>query len=701
MGKKQERDFKKVKEKGYGKKKQPANVVKTSFRTRQLVMPYQKVADLSRTVDRVQVTHRNLSLDEVVSKLSHHNHKTRRDALSGLKELVVQFPAILSLRLGAVLPSLLCQLEFAGQSERADAALVAAFETVLAAASEGQMQTHAGLVWVYVASALTHLHLETRLLGLRILDACLGSDACFRALDQASLLSSLAATLTNRFQSGISASSTATRLRIWSTVLRFQQRRHEIRRNEQLTAPSSSFAPLHIMYESREPLEHVSEEVILSLLVNEVFEHIPGSNAAMATLLLQSLALIVAEPALAASAMVGKCLTHLAGNFPLSQVDATSLNAAPGDFTDPNVRIAALLLRYSSLQQQQMNDGQKKSKKQKKKAALQRDKNEDSLLCSEEVIQFVATKLADAALDDGLRRVLLESCRAAWGAGVASTRGLLLAEAFAAFFGSRLSSNVRLDCLGCVEQLLCEFRKLPESLVISLLKGCARSLWQSASTAGAVINVLWSFVRRCPAAALSSQLLANFLVPVLSAEAVDGRIQQGSFHSFSPKDQCGFVRLFCGLAQNVPEKLTRAWLRCLADASTHSSASEALLRTIHNVRGFAFESMAKYFSFLGKVLFRQSCSVPRVVCMLIGDAVCPEHWPESSELYNAREVGLLAFEDHLKSLLEDPAAVANALLLMVMCDAPENFLAEHVQAAKTLVIDRSVLDVAVTKRFFK
>lgn len=424
MGKKQERDFKKVKEKGYGKKKQPTNVVKTSFRTRQLVMPYQKVADLSRTVDRVEVTNRNLSLDEVVAKLSHHNHKTRRDALVALRDLVTQFPGILSMRLGAILPLVLCQLNAAGQSEKADAALVSAFEAMLAAVSEGQLQSHGGLIWVYVASALTHLHLETRLLGLRLLDACMGSDACFRALDQSSLLSSLASTLTNRFHSGISASSTAVRIKIWTTVLRFQQRCHEIRTAEQQVQAASSFAPLHAIYVSREPLQHVSEEVILSLLVNEVFEHIPGSNAAMATLLLQSLALIAADPALALSPLVAKCFTHLAGNFPLSQIDASSVNVAPGDFTDANVRIAALLLAGASRKEQQASAGGKKKRKQQDKLA-----QEVALECSEQVVQFAAAKLQDPSLDEALRRVLLASCREVWRlCGPASPRGLALAQ---------------------------------------------------------------------------------------------------------------------------------------------------------------------------------------------------------------------------------------------------------------------------------
>jgi hypothetical protein len=455
MGKKQERDFKKVKEKGYGKKKQPTNVVKTSFRTRQLVMPYQKVADVSRTVDRVEVTNRNLSLDEVVAKLSHHNHKTRRDALVGLRDLVVQFPGILSMRLGSILPAVLCQLNSAGQYEKADSALVSVFEAILAAVSEGQLQSHGALIWVYVASALTHLHLETRLLGLRILDACLGSDACFRALDQSSLLSSLAATLTNRFQSGISASSSATRLKIWSTVLHFQQRRQEIRAKERNVEVSDSFAPLHAIYTSREPLEYVSEEVILSLLVNEVFEHIPGSNAGMATLLLQSLTLIVSEPVLAKSPLVGKCLIHLAGNFPLSQIDAGSVNLAPGDFIDPNVRIAALLLRFSV-------QGVAQQKKKKNKNQLLVD-------CSDDVVQFVAAKLSDPALDDSLRRVLLDSCRVVWSAGKCE-RGLKLAEVVTTFFNSRLSASVRLDCLACVEQLLIDYKMFPESVTTSLLK---------------------------------------------------------------------------------------------------------------------------------------------------------------------------------------------------------------------------------------
>jgi hypothetical protein len=139
----------------------------------------------------------------------------------------------------------------------------------------------------------------------------------------------------------------------------------------------------------------------------------------------------------------------------------------------------------------------------------------------------------------------------------------------------------------------------------------------------------------------------------------------GSFGGFSWENQCSFVRLFCGLSDFASDKLIRAWLRCLASESTHSSAQEMLLRfvlfvqirilfvfkndfdnyilvflklifyfrvnhfrVIHEVRGRVFESLAKYFSFLGKVLFRQSCAVPRVVCLLIGDALCLDHWPE-------------------------------------------------------------------------
>jgi hypothetical protein len=70
----QQRDFKKVKAKGYGKAKPKANVVNTTFKTRALMMPYQKVADGTR-LDREEVTRRNLSLDELLSKLNHHNTK--------------------------------------------------------------------------------------------------------------------------------------------------------------------------------------------------------------------------------------------------------------------------------------------------------------------------------------------------------------------------------------------------------------------------------------------------------------------------------------------------------------------------------------------------------------------------------------------------------------------------------------------------
>jgi hypothetical protein len=337
-------------------------------------------------------------------------------------------------------------------------------------------------------------------------------------------------------------------------------------------------------------------------------------------------------------------------------------------------------------------------KKKGKKAAAAAEQQSD-LQCSDEVVQFVAAKLAEPELDDELRRVLLRSCQAVWRSRN-SERSLVLAEALALFFGSRLSSVARLSCLSCVEQVLLDWRVFPEPLILSLLKGCARSLWQSAATANSVIGVLWNFVRRAPPEALLSQLLTNFLVPVLSAEASDGRVQSGSFGSFTSENQCSFVRLFWGLMGPPPEKLMRAWLRCLADPSTNAIACETLLRVIHNVRGRLFDSVAKYFSFLGKVLFRQTCSVPRVVCLLIGEAVSPEQWPDSGELANAREVGLTAFENHLQTLLLDPVTAPNALLLLAVCNAPESMLAGEVQDAKRKIADRSALDELVLKRFF-
>lgn len=73
-GKRQQRDFKKIKEKGYGKKVKPANKANVSFKTKALVMPYQKLADESRQ-NREDVTKRNLSLDELLAKVTHHSFK--------------------------------------------------------------------------------------------------------------------------------------------------------------------------------------------------------------------------------------------------------------------------------------------------------------------------------------------------------------------------------------------------------------------------------------------------------------------------------------------------------------------------------------------------------------------------------------------------------------------------------------------------
>jgi hypothetical protein len=95
---------------------------------------------------------------------------------------------------------------------------------------------------------------------------------------------------------------------------------------------------------------------------------------------------------------------------------------------------------------------------------------------------------------------------------------------------------------------------------------------------------------------------------------------------------------------------------------------------------------------------------------------------------NAREVGLLSFESHLKSLLLDVNAIPNALLLLTLCDANKSFLKEgsflfvcslaengfssvfklffrqtkkEVDEAKQKIdANRNVLDDLVVKKFF-
>ena len=105
-GKAAVKDFEKKKQKLGKKKLAPTNSTSTQFKARSVVLPDQTIG-----AERGEpVSHRQLTLGELVGQLKHYSADVRHDAVRGLLELVTRHPEVLAPRaaelLDAALPAL-------------------------------------------------------------------------------------------------------------------------------------------------------------------------------------------------------------------------------------------------------------------------------------------------------------------------------------------------------------------------------------------------------------------------------------------------------------------------------------------------------------------------------------------------------------------------------------------------------------------
>ena len=93
-GKAAVKDFEKKKQKLGKKKLAPTNSTSTQFKARSVVLPDQTIG-----AERGEpVSHRQLTLGELVGQLKHYSADVRHDAVRGLLELVTRHPEVLAPR---------------------------------------------------------------------------------------------------------------------------------------------------------------------------------------------------------------------------------------------------------------------------------------------------------------------------------------------------------------------------------------------------------------------------------------------------------------------------------------------------------------------------------------------------------------------------------------------------------------------------
>ncbi|ORY31386.1 hypothetical protein BCR39DRAFT_526388 [Naematelia encephala] len=160
--KEKQADFQKAKFKLGKGKKQASNATDTSFKARSVALPGQQAIDRA-LVENVNepVTSSGLVLDEVLVRFRHPNAGVRKEALSGLKEILSSRP---SRDVGKVLRALGGVLSDDDVSVRK--ALLSFLEWYLSALPASTLSPHLPLLILQASSALSHIFPEIRL------DAC-------------------------------------------------------------------------------------------------------------------------------------------------------------------------------------------------------------------------------------------------------------------------------------------------------------------------------------------------------------------------------------------------------------------------------------------------------------------------------------------------------------------------------------------------
>ena len=85
-------DFVKKRQKLGKRKLAPASTTSTQFRARSVVLPEQSIAQEKRDTP---VTHRQLTLHELLGQLNHYSASVRHDAAKGMHELLSRHPQLL------------------------------------------------------------------------------------------------------------------------------------------------------------------------------------------------------------------------------------------------------------------------------------------------------------------------------------------------------------------------------------------------------------------------------------------------------------------------------------------------------------------------------------------------------------------------------------------------------------------------------
>lgn len=166
--KKKPADFKRPKRKVGRKAPQSANVTSVAISSRRINMLEQSVLQEKGEA----VTHRNLSLQDLMQQMGHYNAHIRQRALQGLRELVQTHASNVLANVSVVLERFLPM--FVDEEAIVRDAAVSTWKVLVPALMAGKsLKPFAKLIAVYFCSGLTHLQIGVRQDTLRAIGALL------------------------------------------------------------------------------------------------------------------------------------------------------------------------------------------------------------------------------------------------------------------------------------------------------------------------------------------------------------------------------------------------------------------------------------------------------------------------------------------------------------------------------------------------
>lgn len=162
-------DFKKIRRKIGRKLPPPKNTTDTEIKSKAIVLPEQSVAAEKAGL---AVNKKGLTLKELLQQTSHHNAKVRRDALMGIKDLFIRYPAELQLHKYAAIEKL---RERIGDDDKVVRKSVYDLfkKSILPSCKEGNQELIISLLMPYIFNAMTHLAVDVRIMAFDFLDLIL------------------------------------------------------------------------------------------------------------------------------------------------------------------------------------------------------------------------------------------------------------------------------------------------------------------------------------------------------------------------------------------------------------------------------------------------------------------------------------------------------------------------------------------------